>query len=135
MNIAVTAPSPIDIDPRPCEWCGLTIDCHVMVDDGEGPEFFCQEGHPYAANLVVQWELADPRDRWRVTGEAPPPAAFRNSEVSARPERPRHYRTPHSTVEAFLRLTAQDDPDELAQWLKDHPRDAAYLLKIWKARQ
>jgi hypothetical protein len=135
MNIAVTAPSPIDIDPRPCDWCGLTIDCHVMVDDGEGPEFFCQEIHPYAADLVRQLELDDLRDKWRHTGEAPPLTGFRNSDLSARPERPRHYRTPQASVDAFLWITAQDDPDYLAEWLKDHPRDAAYLLKIWKARQ
>ncbi|MCK1540652.1 hypothetical protein IVB12_01260 [Bradyrhizobium sp. 179] len=26
----------------------------------------------YASRLVMQWELADPRDRWRWTGELPP---------------------------------------------------------------
>ena len=44
MNIAVPAdiePEPIEIDPRPCELCGLTIDRHQIVDNGEGPEFFC----------------------------------------------------------------------------------------------
>ncbi len=39
-------PEPIEIDPRPCLLCGLTIDRHDMVDDGEGPEFFCADLSP-----------------------------------------------------------------------------------------
>jgi hypothetical protein len=65
---------PIEIDPRPCQLCGLTIDRHERVDGPEGPEFFCDdlETQIYlaAADLVKQWELPDPRDQWRHTGEA-----------------------------------------------------------------
>jgi hypothetical protein len=74
-------PSPIEIDPRPCEWCGLTIDQHVMVDDGDGPEFFCEEANPYAANLVLQWEMQDPRDAWRHTGEIPVARCFQKRRL------------------------------------------------------
>jgi hypothetical protein len=37
---------PIEIDPRPCGLCGLTIDRHDMVDAGEEPEFFCPDSVP-----------------------------------------------------------------------------------------
>ena len=35
----------------------------------------------YAEQLVRQWEIADPRDRWRHTGEKAPPASVRNAEL------------------------------------------------------
>ncbi len=55
------------------------------------------------ADLVRQWELADPRDAWRVTEEALPTAAIRNSDISGAPaDKPRPYRTPQSTIDAFL---------------------------------
>jgi hypothetical protein len=43
MNLHIVAPEPepLEIDPRPCELCGLTVDRHEMVDDGDGPIFFC----------------------------------------------------------------------------------------------
>jgi hypothetical protein len=51
---------PRKIDPRPCEWCGLTIDQHQIIDTGEGPEFFCLEISSDAADIVRRWEEADP---------------------------------------------------------------------------
>jgi hypothetical protein len=135
--LAIPELQPIEIDPRPCELCGLTIDRHVMVDDGEGPEFFCAEDDPpewLAAGIMQQWELADIRDKWRHTGEPPPPAEVRNGPLQ--PAAPaQHYRTPQSVVDAFWFVTRLDDPEYLARWLADHQRDAAHLLKIWKARQ
>jgi hypothetical protein len=133
--IAELEPLPIDIDPRPCEWCGLTIDQHIMVDDGEGPEFFCEESHPYAANLVLQWELQDPRDAWRHTGEVPPPVAFRNADSTGTIELTRQqYRTPQATVDAFFFVTRTKDADGIAEWLAGHPRDAQHLHKLWKQK-
>jgi hypothetical protein len=123
-------PNPIEIDPRPCEWCGLTIDQHRMVDTGEGPEFFCREISSSAADLVRQWELADPRDRWKWTGEAAPPAAFRNSDISGTPAKPRPYRTPQSTIDAFWYVVSLCNPEQLRAWLGDHPQDARFLLKL-----
>jgi hypothetical protein len=38
----------------------------------------------YVEDLVRQWELADPRDRWRHTGEAPPPANVRNGRLGTK---------------------------------------------------
>ena len=29
-------PDPIELDPRPCGNCGLTVDRHQMIDSGEG---------------------------------------------------------------------------------------------------
>jgi hypothetical protein len=42
MNCA-SDPSLLEIEPRPCEFCGLTIDHHRMTELGEEPEFFCLE--------------------------------------------------------------------------------------------
>ncbi len=124
---------PLEIDPRPCEWCGLTIDQHRTVDTGEGPEFFCEEFetqiHLDAADLVRQWELADPRDRWKHTGEAPP-------KTSTAPKAsPRTHSTPESVVNAFKFVAGLGDADRLARWLADHPADAPELFKIWKGKQ
>jgi hypothetical protein len=130
MNQHVTRPepSPLEIEPRPCEWCGLTIDCHVMVDDGDGPEFFCPEIEPYAANLVVLWEMQDCRDVWRHTGEAPPKASPAPAPIR------QHYRTPAGTVAAFWHVVSLCDPEHLKAWLADHPRDRPYLLKLLESK-
>jgi hypothetical protein len=124
-------PNPIKIDPRPCELCGRTIDQHESIDTGEGPEFFCfPDGH-----LVQEWELADPRDCWKHTGEPPPTAAVRNSDISARPaDKPRPYRTPQATVDAFWFVVSLCDPDRLKAWLSDHPQDEPFLLKLLKGK-
>jgi hypothetical protein len=122
----------LEIDPRPCEWCGLTIDQHRMVDTGEGPEFFCEEmPSDYAADLVRGWELADPRDRWKHTGEPPPHIGFSENPISTRSQ---PYRTAQSTIDAFWYVVRNESPEYLKGWLERHSRDAAFLLKIWKAK-
>lgn len=80
----------------------------------------------YAARLVRDWELADPRDRWRWTGEPPPLAP---AEIVK--ERP--YRTPQATVDAFF-FVARNEPGRLRAWLENHPRDAAFLHRLWKEK-
>jgi hypothetical protein len=118
---------PIEVDPRPCR-CGLTIDQHRMVDIGEGPEFFCDDAeyqiHLNATDLVRQWELADPRDRWKHTGEAPPPSS-NIPDVGRRP-----YRTAESTVAAFWYVISLNDLEYLKAWLANHPADAPTLLEL-----
>jgi hypothetical protein len=118
---------PIEIDPRPCVLCGHTIDEHECIDQGEGPEFFC---YPYD-DIVTRWELADPRDAWRHTGEKPPPAHVRNSDISPRPARKPgpSYRTPVATVDEFKFVARQGNAVALAAWLADHPLDAPALLR------
>jgi hypothetical protein len=133
-NIAELEPDPIEIDSRPCSLCGCTIDFHEMVDDGDGPIFYCPDDletqiHLAAADLVKQWELADPRDRWRHTGEQPPkPSDIPNA-------RPEPYRTPQSTIDAFFFVASQGDADCLKAWLLNHPKDAPHLHKLWKAKR
>jgi len=128
-------PEPIEIDPRPCV-CGYTIDQHLRVDTPEGPEFYCQDigADELADNLVRDWELADARDRWRHTGEAPPTASVRNSDITARSEsRPRPYEPATSTIDAFWLLVAFAEPKRLKPWLADRPKDAAFLLRLLEA--
>jgi hypothetical protein len=116
---------------EPCEHCGFTIDQHRRVDTGEVLEFFCTEEEPqldYAARIMAQWELADPRDSWRHTGEKVPPFQLRNSETTTR-HSIESYRKPQATIEAFKHVIGLGDPDYLADWLRDHPKDARYLVE------
>ena len=128
MTLQATVHNPIEIDPRPCALCGRTIDHHECIDQGEGPEFFCFPDD----DVVTRWELADPRDRWKRTGEAPPPKAVRNS---AEPARAPQYRTPQSTLDAFWLVARNHDADYLAAWLASHPQDRPHLFKLWKAKR
>jgi hypothetical protein len=118
-------PDPLEIDPRPRELCGRAIDQHERIDHGEGPEFYCYPDD----DLVKLWELADPRDRWRHTGEAPPKVL----EIPRARLEP--YRTPDSTIDAFKYVASLGDADRLARWLADHPADKAELFKLWKAKR
>src|SRR5882672_11400846 len=128
MSIVEFEPDPIAIDPRPCAICGCTIDLHFRVDTFDGPEFFCQDLevliHLRAADLVRQWELADPRDVWRHMGDAPPPASVRNSTIGEKPAKAqRPYRTPQSTVDAFWHVVREGNTEKLESWLANHPSD------------
>jgi hypothetical protein len=110
---------PISIDPRPCELCGLTIDRHEMVDDGEGPIFYCPE-------FDVDDDVTDIARKH--TGEAPPKAsAF--PVPSARP-----YRTAQSTVAAFWHVVSRNDLEYLKAWLANHPADAPTLLELLESK-
>jgi hypothetical protein len=154
---AITRPEqieldPIELDPRQCELCGLTIDRHEMVDDGDGPLFFCAELSPEmtlpelerraelrlqkeVAALVERMERADPRDAWRHTGEPPPPIEVRNGFLeTAQPRAPEPYRTPQSVVAAFKYVASLNDAEYLARWLANRSADAAELFKLWKAK-
>jgi hypothetical protein len=84
-----------------------------------------------AANLVRQWELADSRDRWKHTGEAPPqlPRSPRCAPGTTGP-----YKPADSTVAAFWYVAAHE-PDKLKAWLARHPTDAPALHRIWKAKR
>ncbi|MCK1627409.1 hypothetical protein IVA98_30710 [Bradyrhizobium sp. 160] len=75
----------------------------------------------YASRLVMQWELADPRDRWRWTGELPP-----MQQVPAIEKLP--YRTAQSTIDAFHYVVREGDPERLATWLRNHPADVPTLV-------
>jgi hypothetical protein len=149
LNIHLVHPAPIEIEPRPCEWCGLNVDQHRMVDSGEGPEFFCIDLPPnemattelqHRAELIRQLEVAamvermeraDPRDRWKHTGEPVPPSELRNGPIeTALPRAPEPYRPAQSTVDAFHLLIQAGDAARARAWLADRPKDAPYLLAL-----
>ncbi|OPH83038.1 hypothetical protein [Nitrobacter vulgaris] len=75
------------------------------------------------ALLVMQWKLADPRDRWRRPGELP----------ENRKTLPAKYRTPQSTVDAFKFIVRTGSADDLAAWLRRHPDDAPALVGLLEA--
>jgi hypothetical protein len=79
----------------------------------------------YAAQIMRRWELADIRDRWQHTGEAPP-----SPQIEPLPAK-QSYRTPQSVVDAFWCAARLDDPEHLARWLAQHPADATHLHEIW----
>jgi hypothetical protein len=91
-------------------------------------EAFEREIMVRAGEMIQQFELLDARDRWRQTGDAPPPAA--GIPTSAQPYRTA--RSARSTVDAFLYVASLDNPDYLARWLDQHPRDEKFLCKLWK---
>jgi hypothetical protein len=117
MNSASPAelePDPIEIEP--CELCGCAIeDLEELI-------------YLRAADLIAQWERADPRDRWRHTGEQPP-RTVEPSPTAAQP-----YRTPQSTIDAFWYVANLNDADYLKRWLAEHPRDVTALQKLWEAK-
>ncbi|MCS3895800.1 hypothetical protein M2171_004933 [Bradyrhizobium japonicum USDA 38] len=93
------------------------------ADDAEDAEA-CDSG--YAASLIMRWEIADPRDRWRWTGELPPAQLVPTIEKTP-------YRTAQSTIDAFHFVLSLGDPEHLAAWLLNHPDDAPALFKSVEA--
>jgi hypothetical protein len=89
---------------------------------GEHDPNSCDEGE---LGIIRRWELADPRDRWRYTGEVPPHARASEAPV------PR-YCTPQATIDAFKYIVGLGDREHLARWLAQHPLDARELRKIWR---
>jgi hypothetical protein len=76
--------------------------------------------------MRLSWERADPRDAWKHTGEPPPEAS--DIPTTARLS----YRTPQSTIGAFLFVAGLGDADYLVRWLDQHPLDASVLYKLWE---
>jgi hypothetical protein len=83
-----------------------------------------------AAAIVKRWELADPRDRWKHTGEKRPLV-----EDIALEFKPRPYTTARSTIDAFWYLVRLNDPDRLKSWMADHPSDEPTLIKLLETRR
>jgi hypothetical protein len=127
-------PDPIEIDPRPCQLCGLTIDRHECVDDGDGPIFFCADLAPHEmtlaelerrAELIRQIEVAEimaRMDAMEGPSKAPPRAE------------PEPYRPPQSTIDAFWYVVGLRDPERFKAWLADRPKDAPFLLQLLETR-
>jgi hypothetical protein len=145
LNIRLVDPAPIEIDPRPCERCGLKIDRHDMIDRGDGPLFFCIDPEnltlpelklradlrleEHAEVLVEQWELADPRDNWKHTGAPRPSHDIRNGALQA-PRSWTPYSPPGPVIAEFWEVIGRADPDAFKAWLLNHPQDAPGLLKL-----
>jgi hypothetical protein len=128
-------PAAIEIDPRPCELCGLTVDRHDMVDHGDGPEFYCADLSPdemtldeleRRAELRRQEEVAAILARWEAMDEA----LDRATHPAPARAKPEPYRPAQSTVDAFRYLTAADDVGRIREWLADRPKDAPHLLAL-----
>ena len=127
---------PLAIDSRTCAHCGATMDKHRMVDDGDGPEFFCcdLEETGDAAAIVARWEMSYVRDRWKYTGEPMPPDAVRNADIIPLKTALRRYRTAQSTIDAFWYVVRNHDDAYLAKWLERHPADEAFLMQLWEVK-
>ena len=126
-------PDPIAIDPRPCLLCGLLINRHAMIDEGEGPIFYCPDLSPdemdldeleRRAELIRKIEVAEILARWAAADAIDPPAN------APPPRKPEPYRPAASTVAAFKYVVSLGNPDHLKRWLLEHPADAPTLLKI-----
>jgi hypothetical protein len=49
--------------------------------------------------------------------------------------KPRPYRTPQSTVDAFWYLVQLNEPDRLKAWLEARPKDQKTLLDLYEEHQ
>lgn len=135
IHLVAIEPSPLEIEPRHCKLCRMQIDRHDMVDDGEGPIFYCSDLSPdemtldeleRRAELIRQIEVAAIFARLE--------AADDPSKRLQRAPRAEPYRTAESTEAAFWYVVALKDTDKLSAWLRDHPRDTSFLLKLLEAK-
>jgi hypothetical protein len=128
VNIRLVHPAPIEVEPRPCELCGLTIDRHLEVDDGDGPLFFCAEIDP--ENLTLP-ELERRAELRRQEDIAVILAAMSDCPPMVPADKPpARYQPAASTVDAFRLVAAGGDVGRLKAWLADRPKDAPFLLAL-----
>jgi hypothetical protein len=126
----------LEIDPRPCELCGLTIDRHEMVDHGEGPEFLCFDWPPdeltlpeleRRAELRRHEDIAAQLARWEAQDALAPCEPLP-------PREPEPYRPAASTVDAFWYVVGLRDPERFKAWLADRPKEAPFLLLLLETK-
>jgi hypothetical protein len=120
----MTEHAAIEIDPRPCILCGLTIDRHDMVDDGDGPLFFCPDLAPDEMTLSELERRAELRF---AEGVAAILASMTDSPSIVPPE---PYRPAQSTIDAFRLVAAGADIGRIKAWLADRPKDAPFLIAL-----
>jgi hypothetical protein len=139
MSIAPTfndaEPAPIEMDPRPCGECGLTIDRHERIDTPDGPEFFCLDLSPDEMTLDELERRAEFRRDEEVA------AIFARLQAMDDPSKrlppragPESYHPAQSTVDAFKYLTAAGDIGRIREWLADRPKDAPHLLALFEGQ-
>jgi hypothetical protein len=125
----------IAIDPRPCGLCGLTLDRHRVVDQGEGPEHLCPDiliDDLTLDELERRTELRREEEIARIVAEME--ALDDPSMRQPPPAQPAPYRTPQATQDAFWYVVGLKDPERLSAWLRDHPRDTPFLLTLLEAQ-
>jgi hypothetical protein len=131
LHLVEIDPAPIEIDPRPCELCGLTIDRHDMVDDGEGPLFYCPDLSPDEMTLIELERRAVLRAQEEVAAILTSMDAMGGWPADYLPPRePEPYRPAASTIDAFRLVAAAGDVGRLKAWLADRPKDAPLLLAL-----
>lgn len=121
----------LQIDPRPCSFCGVTTDRHEAVDGAEGPEFYCADLSPDDMTVPELERRGELRRQEDIA------AIFCDMEASDRPGdrippsiAPTHYRPAQSTVDAFRLVAAEGDVARLRSWLADRPKDAPALIAM-----
>jgi hypothetical protein len=130
-DIAELELDPIEIDPRPCDLCGCTIDRHYRVDTHEGPEFFCVDFAPDELTLDELERRAELRRQEEVAAIMARLEAMDDPSKRLPPRlAPEPYHPAQSTVAAFRYLTAAGDVTRLRAWLADRPKDAPHLLAL-----
>jgi len=87
--------------------------------------------------LAERWGLVDVHGQDAIQAEMASALTVLSDEIplAPLPEPPKRiYRTPKSVIDAFEWVACNKDAKYLARWLKQHPRDAPYLLKIWERK-
>ena len=59
---------------------------------------------------------------------------WKTKECTERVEPKPEYRTPQSTIDAFFGWIVRQDTETQARWLAQHPKDEAYLRKLWSEK-
>jgi hypothetical protein len=108
---------PVEIDSRPCEFCGLTIDRHELtLPELERRTELIREIE--VAAILARMDAMDAMDAM----DGPP-----NVRAPARAE---PYRPADSTIAAFLFVARTYNAEYVARWLSEHPLDLPSLLKL-----
>ena len=102
-----------------------------MVDNGEGPEFYCSDVSPDEVTLDELERRAELIRQEEVT------AIFARLEAMDDPSKrmspragPEPYHPARSTVDAFRYLTAAGDIGRIREWLAERPKDAPHLIAL-----
>jgi len=98
-----------------------------MVDDGDGPLFFCPDLHPDEMTLPELERRAELRRQEDVAAIL---AAMTDSPPIVPRSGPEPYRPAQSTVDAFRLVAAGGDVAKVKVWLAARPKDAPFLIAI-----
>lgn len=127
-------PGPLEIEPRRCSWCCLTIDRHARVDTPEGPEFFCADLSPDKMTLDELERRAELRRQEEVAALLARMDAMDGPAEIPPAGEPPAYRPAASTVDAFWFVVGLRDPERFKVWLGDRPKDTPFLLQLLETK-